>query len=150
MDTIASVEMLAGRARVLGDDISMDYLISSTRKQGCADPRVLRKFLLEDLDAGFAASVRAGDVLVAGENFGCGAAADIDESAVAAILDAGIRVVFARSFAGAFRHIAARKGLLPIAGDTRFVREGDELGIMLTPAKTEVIIGWEGRVIACA
>jgi 3-isopropylmalate/(R)-2-methylmalate dehydratase small subunit len=136
---------LRGRARVFGDDINADYIITSSRKRETIDASELRRHLLETIDPTFAASVREGDLIVAGRNFGCGSAMEV---AATVILAAGINAVLARSFSRSFYRNAVNNGLLPVECDTSGIREGDALALELVGGRLRVTNETIGETLA--
>ena len=148
---VGTLTVIPGRARRLGNDVNTDYIISSRHKKDTLDGNVLRRYLLEDLDPGFAATVQDGDILIAGQNFGCGSAMEV---AVTVVLAAGIRVVVARSFARTYWRNAVNNGLLLITANTdalhEAIREGDHVEVHLTGSRAELHAGEDmTRVIPC-
>ena len=131
-----------GRARRLGDDVNTDYIIASARKKNTLDENILKQYLLEAVDPAFAASVRAGDLLVAGTNFGCGSAMEV---AATVILAAGIPIVLANSFARSFYRNAINNGLLAIECDTSDILEGDEMSVSIDASGTAIMNERTGR-----
>jgi 3-isopropylmalate/(R)-2-methylmalate dehydratase small subunit len=124
-----------GRVRAVGDDVNTDYIISSSRKRETIDPRQLAPYLLEGVSPEFASSVRPGDVLVAGRNFGCGSAMEV---AVTVIQAAGIGAVVARTFARSFFRNAINNGLLVVECDTASFKEDDNLTIHVSDGEVRV------------
>jgi 3-isopropylmalate/(R)-2-methylmalate dehydratase small subunit len=137
---------IEGRARLLGDDVNTDYIIASSRKKESLDPDVLKQYLYESIDPSFAASVRPGDILVAGRNFGCGSAMEV---AVTVVLAAGIRAVAARSFARTYYRNAINNGLIPIECDTGGILDGAALHAVVAPSGIRLLDRGRGREIAC-
>jgi 3-isopropylmalate/(R)-2-methylmalate dehydratase small subunit len=111
-------------APLLADDVDTDQIIPARYLKGISRTG-LGAHLFEDwgtlpdgtLNPDFALNQpesQDAEILLAGRNFGCGSSR---EHAPWALLDAGFRVVIARSFADIFYNNALKNGLLPVAMD---------------------------------
>ncbi|MFA5145785.1 MAG: 3-isopropylmalate dehydratase [Candidatus Omnitrophota bacterium] len=114
------------------DNINTDYVISGRYKFKIQDPRELAKHIFEDIDGAFAARVKRGDYLVAGENFGCGSSR---EQAPQALKQAGFHAIIAKSFARIFYRNAFNIGLLLVECNTDFIDDGDEIELDIEKGK---------------
>ena len=102
---------MRGKAHVVARDrITTDEIIPP-RHQAAQDEARLAKHVLEGIDAGFAARVRKGDILLAGEEFGAGSAR---EHAVWALRGARVGAVVAKSFARVFFRNAVNNGFVVV------------------------------------
>ncbi|MHC1588997.1 MAG: LeuD/DmdB family oxidoreductase small subunit, partial [Methermicoccaceae archaeon] len=77
--------VIKGRAWVLGDDVDTDVIIPGKYLR-TTDYRVFAEHAMEGILPSFASSVKKGDVIVAGKNFGCGSSR---EQAAIALKEAG-------------------------------------------------------------
>jgi len=111
------------------DHINTDEIIPA-RYLNTDDEAELAKHAMEDVDPEFVRRVKPGDIIVAGEDFGCGSSR---EHAIWALRGAGIRAVLASSFARIFFRNAVNNGFLAIEckGIADKVNDGDELEIDL-------------------
>lgn len=114
------------------DNINTDYVISGRYKFKIQDPKELAKHIFEDIDPDFAARIQKGDILAAGENFGCGSSR---EQAPQSLKSAGFQAIVAKSFARIFYRNAFNIGLLLIETNTDFIDDGDELIIDIAKGK---------------
>jgi 3-isopropylmalate/(R)-2-methylmalate dehydratase small subunit len=107
------------------DHINTDEIIPA-RYLNTDDEMELASHCLEDLDKDFVSKVAAGDVIVAGEDFGCGSSR---EHAVWAIRGAGVKTVIAKTFARIFYRNAINNGfyLIESADAIEKINDGDEL-----------------------
>ncbi len=99
---------IKGKVWKFGSDMDTDRIIPA-RYLNTTDPRELAQHCMEDEDPEFAKKVRAGDMIVAEKNFGCGSSR---EHAPIAIKACGVSCVIARSFARIFYRNAFNTGLL--------------------------------------
>ena len=120
---------LKGKSWVYGDNVDTDVIIPA-RYLNTSDEKELAKYCMEDIDKTFALEVKEGDIMVAGENFGCGSSR---EHAPISIKASGISVIIAKSFARIFFRNAINIGL-PILENSELPDEcakGDELEVDL-------------------
>jgi 3-isopropylmalate/(R)-2-methylmalate dehydratase small subunit len=96
-----------GNAFIFGNNIDTDLIIAA-RYLNTSNPVELAKHAMEDADPEFVNKISLGDIIVAGENFGCGSSR---EHAPIAIKYAGISCVIAKSFARIFYRNAFNTGL---------------------------------------
>src|SRR3974390_1522027 len=109
------------------DHINTDEIIPA-RNLNMDNEQELAKHCMEDLDAGFVKKLNKGDVIIAGDDFGCGSSR---EHAVWAIRGAGVQTVIARSFARIFYRNAINCGfyLIESADAVNQINDGDEIEI---------------------
>lgn len=109
-----------------GDDVDTDAVIPG-RFLIINDPRELAKHAFEGVRPEFREKVKPGDVIVAGDNFGCGSSR---EHAPLALKGAGVRCVIAKSFARIFFRNSINIGVTLLeCPDTDKISEGDTLEI---------------------
>ena len=121
--------MFRGKAHKFGADVDTDQIIPA-RYMVTTDPAELASHCMEDADPEFAGKVKAGDLIVAGKNFGCGSSR---EHAPVAITGVGISCVIAKSFARIFYRNAFNTGLpiLESAEASEGIENGHEIEVDL-------------------
>ena len=120
--------MLKGRALKLGANITTDHIIPGRYAHLRSNLPELAKHVLEDADPNFASRVKAGDFIVAGDNFGLGSSR---EHAPLVIKMAGVRAILAKSVARIFFRNAINLGLPVLICNTDKISDGDELEVDL-------------------
>ena len=118
-----------GRVWKFGNDVDTDVIIPVQYTTG-TDPQEMAEHCMEGLDPQFPHKVRAGDIIVAGKNFGCGSSR---EPAPLAIRGAGISCIIAGSFARIFYRSAFNIGLplLECPEAPHCIEGGDEIEVDL-------------------
>jgi len=109
------------------DHVNTDEIIPA-RYLNTDDPVELAEHCLEDLDPDFVKKCQPGDVLVCGEDFGCGSSR---EHAVWAIQGAKVGAVIADSFARIFYRNCINCGFYPVElqNATDKINDGDDVEI---------------------
>ncbi len=130
------MDKITGKVWNFGSNIDTDLIIAA-RYLNSSDPDHLAKYVMEDADPEFASKVKSGDIIVAGENFGCGSSR---EHAPIALKAAGVSAIIAPSFARIFYRNAFNMGL-PIfeLENALDIKEGQSISINLDAGTIENI-----------
>ena len=114
-----------GKAIKYGDNVDTDVIIPA-RYLNTIDKKELASHCMEDIDKNFVNKVEAGDIMIAGNNFGCGSSR---EHAPIAIKESGISLVIAKSFARIFYPNSINIGLaiLECPEAVENISEGDKV-----------------------
>lgn len=132
--------MTTSRVWKLGADVDTDALAPGVYMKNGIE--VIAQHCLEALRPDFAVGVRAGDVLVAGPNFGIGSSR---EQAAGVLVHLGVRAVIAPSFSGLFFRNAFNLGLLLLTcPEAEQLQDGD--AVSLLPAGVQRV---DGILLAC-
>ena len=125
--------MINGKSWKYGDNVNTDEIIPA-RYLNTTDVKELASHCMEDIDPEFVSKAGEGDIIVAGDNFGCGSSR---EHAPISIKTFGISCVIAKSFARIFFRNAINIGL-PIFESEEASSEtsdGDEVEIDMNSGK---------------
>ena len=116
-----------GKVHKYGDNVDTDVIIPA-RHLNTSDHKELASHCMEDIDTEFVKKVKQGDIMVGGDNFGCGSSR---EHAPIAIKASGIDCVIAKTFARIFYRNAINIGLpiLECPEASEKIQDGDEVSI---------------------
>jgi 3-isopropylmalate/(R)-2-methylmalate dehydratase small subunit len=120
-----------------GDSINTDMLFPGKYTYTCSTPEEIKPHLLEDLDPSFAEEAKAGDIIMAGDNFGCGSSREQPTMGLKAV---GIKAVVAKSFARIFYRSAINQGLVLVECPeaVEAYKDGDEVDVNHEEGKISV------------
>jgi len=126
------METFKGRVWLMDDDIDTDiimpteYLVYKTIDE-------MKPYAFSPLRTDIAGLIKAGDIIVAGNNFGCGSSREQAPEVVKAL---GIKCIIAKSFARIFYRNAINNGLLLIENPDLHdvIKEGDEITVKVNEA----------------
>ena len=110
-----------------GDNVDTDVIIPA-RYLNAPDEKSLASHCMEDIDTDFSSTVEAGDIVVAGANFGCGSSR---EHAPLALKACGVKCVIAASFARIFYRNAINIGfpIMECPEAAADIKAGDKVSV---------------------
>ncbi len=122
-----STSSIRGKAWKFGSNVDTDAILPAIYLN-LSDPQELAKHCMEGIDPEFPKKLRPGDILVAGENFGCGSSR---EHAPLSLRAVGVGAVVARSFARIFFRNAINIGLsiVECSEVADEIEEGDQIQV---------------------
>jgi 3-isopropylmalate/(R)-2-methylmalate dehydratase small subunit len=120
------MDSIKGRVRKFGDNVDTDNITPAATLHLPIEK--LKKHAFEPIFPEFYKTVRQGDIIVAGNNFGCGSSR---EHATLVVKELGIRYILCESMARIYLRNCVALGLYPIPakGVSRLFNEGDEIEI---------------------
>lgn len=127
-----------GRVHIFGDNVLCDLMISGKHIMKNTSMKELIPFLMEDIDKGFAQLYKPGDIIVAGENFGCGSTR---AHAVLVMKEAGVKCVVAKYFSRGFFRNGINEGITLVESNWDGIENKDivevdtEEGVLSVKAK---------------
>lgn len=129
------MKTLVGKVWKVGDNVDTDQIIPG-RYMSLTDHRELASHCFEGSYPELAKGFRPGDIIVAGENCGCGSSR---EHAVIALKGLGVSCIIAKSFARIFFRNCVNLGLLPLecADAVGDIETGDEVSVDAASGKIE-------------
>lgn len=136
-------KIFSGKIWKFGDDIDTDTIIPG--KRGTI-PTIeeMKKYAFELLKPEFGSTVQAGDILIAGSNFGCGSSR---EQAATVLSYNGVRCIIAKSFARIFFRNAFNSGILLLQCDgIQDVCEGGDIVTVDVDGQTVSVNGQSFKV----
>ena len=118
---------VSGKTYKYGDNVDTDVIIPA-RYLNTPDAKELAKHCMEDIDTSFASTVKPGEIMIAGKNFGCGSSR---EHAPLAIKTCGVACVIAATFARIFYRNALNIGLpiLECPEAAKAIKAGDTVSV---------------------
>ena len=119
---------IKGRVWKYGDDVNTDVIFAGKYTYTVKERSEMAKYALEDLDPDFTKNAQAGDIIVAGKNWGCGSSR---EQAAICLKERGVGAIIARSFARIHYRNCLNEGLpIIISSEIQaLVEKGDEIEI---------------------
>jgi 3-isopropylmalate/(R)-2-methylmalate dehydratase small subunit len=131
------------KAWVFGDNVDTDAIAPGRYLK--FDIGEVARHCMETIEPAFASTVRNGDIVVAGRNFGAGSSR---EQAPAALKHLGISALVAESFAGLFYRNALNLGLPAVAcAEAKKIRAGDRVRVDAERGRIENLT--TGETLAC-